>query len=65
MAESITLTPPHYDKLGNVLCGTLNDGTVTCAGDVAHLDDGQEHVFERVGIGVRRQGEEYVFTREQ
>ncbi len=64
MAEaSITLTPHHYDKIGVVHCGVAHEGRVSVAGDVANLADGEEHFFPRTGIRVKRQGDEYIFTR--
>ena len=50
-AESITLTPNHYDKLGVIHCGVLRDFTVVCAGDLRTLADGEEHTFVRARRG--------------
>jgi hypothetical protein len=61
--NTVTLSPPKYDKIGNVHCGVIREGFVSCAGDVASLEDGGEAKFERVGIVVNRQGNEYVFTK--
>ena len=63
MSEALTLKPPHYGKLGVVHCGVVREGTVTCGGDIAELDDGAEHTFERNGIKVRRSGSEYAFAK--
>lgn len=63
MSEALTLNPPHYDKLDVVHCGVIRQGTVTCGGDIAQLDDGAEHTFERVGIRVKRSGSDYAFEK--
>lgn len=61
MSDPLVLNPRHYDKLGAVHCGVIREGTVTCAGDIAHLDDGGEHRFERTRIRVTRSGDDYSF----
>jgi len=63
-AESITLKPHSYDKLGILHCGVLEDYTAVCAGDLHKLEDGESFVFERVGVSVKRNGDEFVFTRQ-
>ena len=63
MSETLTLTPPHYDKIGVVHCGVIREGTVSCGGDIAQLEDGAEHTFERVGVRVKRSGSEYTFEK--
>jgi hypothetical protein len=63
MSETLTLNPPHYDKLGAVHCGVIRQGTVTCGGDIVQLDDGAEHTFQRTGIKVRRSGNDYAFEK--
>ncbi len=63
-AESLTLKPHSYDKLGAIHCGVLEDYTAVCAGDLHKLDDGESWTFERARVTVRRDGEEFVFTRQ-
>ncbi len=62
--ECITLKPHTYGKLGVIHCGVAHEGLVSCAGDVANLEDGQEVRFARVRVVARRQGEEYTFCKE-
>ena len=61
--QSITLTPKTYDKIGVIHCGVTRDGFISVAGDVRDMADGEEILFERVGIKARRKGAEYTFTR--
>lgn len=63
MTDSVTLTPGRYDKLGVLHVGVGRDGFVAVAGDVYTLADGETHRFERTGVSVTRQGDEYTFTR--
>ena len=63
MSDTLTLKPPHYDKLGIVHCGVIREGTVTCGGDITMLEDGEAHTFERTGIMVKRTGSEYSFEK--
>ena len=63
MSDKLTLSAPHYDKIGVVHCGVIRPGTVSCGGDIAVLDDGDEHIFERVRIRVRRTADEYSFEK--
>ena len=62
-AESITLKPHGYDNLGIIHCGVLEDHTAVCAGDLHKLEDGEEYTFARVGVTVKRNGDEFVFTK--
>ena len=61
--QSITLTPKTYDKIGVIHCGVTRDGFISVAGDVRDMADGEEILFERVGIKARRKGAEYTFTK--
>jgi hypothetical protein len=61
--ETITLTPHTYDKLGVIHCGVTYEGFIAVAGDPRNIADGEEILFERVGVKARRQGEQYIFTR--
>ena len=64
MAESVTLELHKYDKLGVMHIGVTEDGTAVVAGDLKKLDDGDEYTFERTGVTVKRNGDEFTFTRE-
>jgi len=60
---TLTLAPARHDKLGVIHCGVTREGFIAVGGDPRNIDDGQEILFERVGIKARRQGSEYTFTR--
>ena len=60
---TLTLAPARHDKLGVVHCGVTREGFIAVGGDPRNIDDGQEILFERVGIKARRQCSEYTFTR--
>ena len=62
-AESITLTPHHYDKLGIIHCGVLEDETAVCAGELHKLGDGESYTFARTGVTVERKGSDFVFSK--
>jgi hypothetical protein len=61
--ETLTLTPATHGKLGVIHCGVTREGFIAVGGDPRDIEDGQEILFERTGIRVRRQGSEYTFTR--
>jgi hypothetical protein len=61
--ETLTLAPAKHDKLGLIHCGVTREGFIAVGGEPRNIDDGQEILFERTGIRVRRQGSEYTFTR--
>jgi hypothetical protein len=61
--ESLTLAPKFHDKLGAVHCGVTREGFIAVGGDPREIADGEEIVFERTRIRVRRQGSEYTFSR--
>ncbi len=60
---TLTLAPAEHGKLGVIHCGVTREGFIAVGGDPRDIDDGQELLFERVGIKARRQGSEYTFTR--
>jgi hypothetical protein len=61
--ETLTLAPTKHDKLGVIHCGVTREGFIVVGGDPRDIDDGEEILFERVGIKARQQGSEYTFTR--
>ncbi len=63
MAETLTLTPHHNGKLGVVHVAVTEDHTLYVAGERTRVADGEEKVLSRSGITVRRNGDEYTFTR--
>ena len=60
---TLTLAPAEHDKLGVVHCGVTREGFIAVGGDPRNIEDGEEILFERVGVKARRQGSEYTFTR--
>ena len=42
---------------------TRREGFIAVGGDPRNIDDGEEILFEHVGIKARRQGSEYTFTK--
>ena len=46
-----------------VHCGVTREGFIAVGGDPRDIEDGEEFVFERVGIKAARRGSEYLFTR--
>ena len=62
-AQTITLAPRAYGKLGVLHCGVTREGLVTVAGDVQDIDDGKEVLFAKSAVTVSRKGSEYVFTK--
>jgi len=61
--QSLTLTPATHDKLGIIHCGVTREGFIAVGGEPRAIADGQEILFERVGIKAARKGSEYLFTR--
>lgn len=62
--DTLTLVPAKHDKLGIIHCGVTREGFIAVGGEPRNIEDGEEILFERVGIRVRRTGSEYTFTRE-
>ena len=63
--ETLTLSPHQYGKLGILHCGVTREGFIAVAGDPRDIADGEEIVFERVGVKARRDGSQYTFSRVQ
>jgi len=64
MSDSLTLKEGQYDKLGVIQCGVIRGFKVHCAIEpLATLDDGDEHVFQRVGVKAKRMGDEVIFSK--
>jgi len=60
---TLILEPARHGKLGVIHCGVTREGFIAVGGDPRDIADGQEILFERVGVKARRQGSEYTFTR--
>jgi hypothetical protein len=61
--ESITLEARSHGKVGLIHCGVTRDGFIAVGGDPRDIADGEEILFERVGIKAKRSGSEYTFTK--
>ena len=48
--DTLILTPGKHDKLGVVHCGVTREGFIAVGGEPRDIEDGEEIVFERVGI---------------
>ena len=64
MSGPLTLTEGQYGKLGVIQCGVIRGFKVHCSIEpLATLDDGEEHLFERVGVKAKRAGDEVIFSK--
>lgn len=61
--EVLTLEPKKHGKLGIIHCGVTREGFIGVGGDVSDIKDGEEVVFDRVGIKAVRKGSEYTFSK--
>lgn len=61
--QTLTLKPAQHDKIGLIHCGVTRPGVVTCAGDLKNIEDGEEIEMPRGHISVKRQGDDYTFTK--
>lgn len=61
--ETLTLEPAKHGKLGIIHCGVTREGFIAVGGDPRNIDDGEEILFERVGIKAKRSGSTYTFDR--
>ena len=61
--ETLTLEPTKHDKLGVVHCGVTREGFIAVGGVPRNIDDGEEILFERVGIKAKRSGSTYTFKK--
>lgn len=62
--ETLTLKPHGYGKLGIIHCGVTHEGFVAVGGRPHDIADGEELIFDHVGVGVKakRNGSEYTFS---
>jgi len=61
--ETLTLEPKKHGKLGIIHCGVTREGFIGVGGDVSDIKDGEEIVFDRVGVKAVRKGGEYTFSK--
>lgn len=61
--QTLTLKPAQHDKLGVVHCGVTRPGVVACAGELKDIGDGEQLHIDRADIDIKRNGDEYTFTR--
>ena len=62
--NTLTLSPTLHGKIGIIYCGVTREGFIAVAGDPRDIADGEEIFFEKVNIKAKRQGSEYIFTKE-
>ena len=62
-AEAVTLGPREHGKLGTCHIDVVSEGRVTVVGQIRDINDGEEVVFDHVGIKASRSGEEYTFSK--
>ncbi len=64
MSDSLTLKEGEYGKLGVLHCGVIRGFKVHCAIEPIHtLNDGEMHVFSRVGVTAKRVGDEVLLSK--
>ena len=61
--DTLRLEAREYDTLGPIHCGVTREGLVAIGGRQFNVEDGEERVAEHVGIMVRREGEQYAFSK--
>lgn len=61
--STVRLEAREYDTIGAIHCGVTREGLVAIGGQQFQVDDGGEQTAEHVGISVRREGEQYTFTK--
>jgi hypothetical protein len=59
----LTLKPHAYGKLGLIHCGVTHEGFVAVGGFPRDIADGEELVFDKIGVKASREGSEYTFTK--
>ena len=61
--ETLKLEPKKHGKLGIIHCGVTREGFIGVGGNVSDIKDGEEIVFDRVGVKAVRKGREYTFSK--
>lgn len=61
--NTLCLEAREYDTIGLIHCGVTREGLVAIGGQQFNVEDGEEQTAEHVGITVRREGEQYTFTK--
>lgn len=61
--NTLRLEAREYGTIGPVHCGVTREGTVAVGGRQYQVEDGGEQTAEHVGITVRREGEQYTFSK--
>lgn len=63
--NTLRLEAREYDTIGLIHCGVTREGLVAIGGRQFNVEDGEEQAAEHVGITVRREGEQYTFSKVQ
>ncbi len=61
--NTLRLEAREYDTIGPIHCGVTREGLVAIGGQQFNIEDGEEQTAEYVGITVRREGEQYTFSK--
>lgn len=61
--NTLRLEAREYDTIGLIHCGVTREGLVAIGGQQFNVEDGEKQTAEHVGITVRREGEQYTFSK--
>ena len=61
--NTLCLEAREYDTIGPIHCGVTREGFVAIGGRQFQVEDGEEQTADYVGITVRREGEQYTFSK--
>ena len=61
--NTLRLEAREYGTIGPIHCGVTRDGLVAIGGRQFQVEDGKEQIADYVGITVRREGEQYTFSK--
>ena len=61
--NTLRLEAREYGTIGLIHCGVTREGLVAIGGQQFDVEDGGEQTAEHVGITVRREGEQYTFSK--
>ena len=62
-ANTITLKPREYGKLGVSHCDVTREGFIAVVGEQRDINDGESITFDKVGITASRKDSAYTFVK--
>jgi hypothetical protein len=62
-ANTITLKPREYGKLGISHCDVTREGFIAVVGEQRDITDGESIIFDKVGITASRKDNAYTFVK--